>query len=74
MQRRIDVTLPEQTIRLLDRVSEKGGRSKLIDKAVRLYIKKIGRASLRRRLQEGYLRTAESDLRVLEEWFLIRDK
>jgi CopG family transcriptional regulator/antitoxin EndoAI len=71
MHRRINVTLPEETVRLMDRVSEKGDRSKLINEAVRRYIKEIGRAKLRSRLQEGYLRTAESDLRLSEEWFLL---
>lgn len=74
MYRRISVTLPEETVRLMDCVSERGDRSKLINEAVRRYIKEIDRASLRRRLQEGYLRTAESDLRVSEEWLLLRDK
>jgi CopG family transcriptional regulator/antitoxin EndoAI len=69
MHRRINVTLPEETVRLMDRVSERGDRSKLINEAVRRYIKEIGRTNLRRRLQEGYLRTAESDLRLAEEWF-----
>ena len=71
MHRRINVTLPEETVRLMDRVSERGDRSKLINEAVRRYIKEIGRTNLRRRLQEGYLRTAESDLRLAEEWFLL---
>jgi CopG family transcriptional regulator/antitoxin EndoAI len=75
MHRRINATLPEETVRLLDRVSEKGDRSKLINEAVRRYIKKIGRANLRRRLRQGYLRTAERDIRLSEEWFLLlRDK
>ena len=74
MHRRISVTLPEETLRLLDRVCEGGDRSKLINEAVRRYIKKIGRAHLRRRLRQGYLRTAERDLRISEEWFLLRDK
>jgi CopG family transcriptional regulator / antitoxin EndoAI len=74
MHRRINVTLPEETVRLMDRVSERGDRSKLINEAVRRYIKEIGRANLRRRLQEGYLHTAESDLRLSEEWFLLDEE
>ena len=69
MHRRINVTLPEETLRLMDRVSQKGDRSKLIDEAVRRYVSEIGRANLRKRLREGYLRTAEDDLRSAEEWF-----
>jgi CopG family transcriptional regulator / antitoxin EndoAI len=74
MHRRINVTLPEETVRLLDCICETGGRSNLINKAVRLYIKRIGQANLRRRLRQGYLRTAARDLRLAEEWFLLREK
>jgi CopG family transcriptional regulator/antitoxin EndoAI len=69
MHRRLNVTLPEETVRLMDRISQRGDRSKLINEAVRRYISEIGRANLRKRLREGYLRTAERDLRVSEEWF-----
>jgi len=74
MHRRINVTLPEETVRLMDRVSAKGDRSKLINEAVRRYINEIGRANLRRRLREGYLRTAERDIRLSEEWFLLDEE
>ena len=69
MHRRINVTLPEETVRLMDRVSARGDRSKLINQAVRRYISEIGRAKLRKRLREGNLRTAERDLRLADEWF-----
>jgi CopG family transcriptional regulator/antitoxin EndoAI len=69
MHRRINVTLPEETVRLMDRVSRRGDRSKLINEAVRRYVDEISRANLRKRLREGYLRANESDLRLAEEWF-----
>jgi len=69
MHHRINVTLPEETVRLMDRVSRKRDRSKLINEAVRRYVDEIGRANLRKRLREGYLHTAERDLRLAEEWF-----
>jgi len=74
MYRRISVTLPEETARLLDCICGTGGRGKLINKAVRLYIKRIGRTNLRRRLRQGYVRTAARDLRLSAEWFLLREK
>ena len=40
---RINVTLPKETVYLLDKVSEKGGRSRLINNAVRFYVNEIGK-------------------------------
>jgi len=74
MYRRINVTLPEETVRLMDRVAERRGRSKLIDEAVVRYIKEVGRTNLRKKLQEGYRATAESDLRLSEEWFPVDEE
>jgi len=74
MHRRINVTLPEETVKLIDRVSEKGDRSRLIDEAVKHFIKEVGRAHLRKRLKEGALRRAERDLRLAEEWFPLEEE
>ena len=73
MHRRINVTLPEETVKLIDRVSEKGDRSRLIDHAVKRYITEIGRANLRKQLKEGALRRAPRDRALTEEWFLLED-
>jgi CopG family transcriptional regulator / antitoxin EndoAI len=72
--RRINITLPEETVRLIDRVSKKGNRSRLIDKAVRHYVTDSSRAKLRKRLKEGALRRAERDLRLTEEAFLLEEE
>lgn len=74
MHCRINITLPEETIRLIDRVSEKGDRSGLIDKAVRRYIAETCRANLRKRLKEGALRRGERDLALGEEWFFLEEE
>ncbi len=71
MHRRINVTLPEATVRLMERVSPKGDRSRLIDLAVRSYITEVGRANLRKKLKEGALHRAERDRSLAEEWFLL---
>jgi CopG family transcriptional regulator/antitoxin EndoAI len=68
LHRRINITLPEETIRLIDRVAKKGDRSFLISEAVRHYVASVGKARLRRLLKEGALRHAERDLRLAEEW------
>ena len=74
MHRRINITLPEETIRLMDRVSDKGDRSRLIDRAVRRYVSESGRANLRKRLKEGALRRAGRDLRLAEESFFLEEE
>lgn len=74
MHRRINITLPEETVRLIDRVSEKGDRSRLIDTAVRRYVTAARRAKLRRQLKEGALQRAERDLRIAEESFFLEEE
>jgi CopG family transcriptional regulator/antitoxin EndoAI len=68
MHRRVNITLPDATIRLIDRVARKGDRSFLISEAVRHYVASVGKARLRRLLKEGALRNAERDRRLAEEW------
>jgi CopG family transcriptional regulator/antitoxin EndoAI len=62
MHQRLNITLPEETIRLIDRVASKGDRSRFIAEAVRQYVGAHGRTKLRRRLREGAVRRAERDL------------
>ena len=69
--KRINITLPADTVRLLDRVAEKGNRSGLLDRAVRFYVKEMGKANLRKQLQAGAEARASRDLAVAEEWFPI---
>lgn len=71
MRKRVNITLPEETIHLIDRVAEKGDRSRLIDEAVRHFVRVRVRQSLRKRLQEGAQRRAERDLRLAEEWLAL---
>lgn len=74
MHKRINITLPEETVRLLDRVSAKGDRSGLIDRAIKRYVEETGKANLRRRLKEGYERDAEHDLETAETWFSLDEE
>jgi CopG family transcriptional regulator / antitoxin EndoAI len=69
MHRRINISLPEETLALIDRVAKLGDRSRFIDEAVKHYIQEVGRSKLRKQLQEGALRRAKRDLALAEEWF-----
>lgn len=74
MHRRINITLPAETVQLLDRVAPKGDRSRFIDEAVREQAKRSAKARLRKALKEGYLRENETNRQLAEEWFLLDEK
>lgn len=74
MHQRVNITLPEDTLRLIDRVVVKGDRSRFIDSAVRHYVDAIGRANLRKQLKEGAIRGAQRDLHLAEEWFTLEEE
>ena len=69
MRKRINVTLPEETLGLIDRVVQPGQRSRLINEAVQYYVEAKGRANLREQLREGAVNRAERDLEIAQEWF-----
>ena len=58
MNRRLNITLPEQTVRMLDRAVPRGQRSRLIDEAVRRFVREQGRANLRKQLALGAVRAS----------------
>ncbi len=74
MKRRINVVLAEETIQLIDRLADKGSRSRFIDEAVRHFVDSVGRAKLRRQLKEGAERRATRDLALASEWFAIEEE
>ena len=69
MHKRVNVTLPEKTIQLIDRSANHGNRSRFIDEAVKYFVRDHGRTELRRLLEEGAERRAARDFAVAEEWF-----
>jgi CopG family transcriptional regulator / antitoxin EndoAI len=69
MHRRINISLPEETLALIDRVAKQGDRSRFIDAAIKHYVQEVGRGKLRKQLQEGAQRRATRDLTLAEEWF-----
>ncbi len=71
--KRVNITLPENTIQLLNRVAEKGSRSAFVDQAVHFYIKEIGVANLKKRLRAGALARATRDAATAEEWFALNE-
>ena len=74
VHKRVNITLPEETLRLIDRAAQKGSRSRFIDAAVRRYVTEVGKARLRQSLEDGYRREQGRDLRIAEEWFAIDEE
>jgi len=74
MHRRLNITLPEETVRLIDRIAKSGDRSRLIDQAVREFLRGKQRTSLRKQLEEGARRRASRDLALSEEWTSLEEE
>ena len=74
MHQRINITLPKETIRMIDRIAMKGNRSALIDRAIRAYVRSVGRKNLKKLLSEGARVRAERDLAIVEEWSSLGDE
>lgn len=74
IHQRVNITLPKGTLRLIDRVVEKGNRSRLINEAVHFYIERLGHSNLKRQLKEGAIRHAQRDLSLSKEWFALEEE
>ena len=74
MYQRINITLPEETLGLIDRLAKTGDRSRFIDRAIRYYVEAVGKANLKNLLKEGAINRAERDLRLAEEWFILEEE
>lgn len=72
--KRINITLPESTIEMLESVAGKGNRSSLIDDAVRVYIKNLKQKSLKQQLKEGAIARSERNLEMSREWAHLEDE
>lgn len=72
--KRLNITLPESTVALLENVADKGERSVFIDVAIKSYIKQIKQESLREGLKAGAIARSRRDLSVSEEWFDVEEE
>jgi CopG family transcriptional regulator/antitoxin EndoAI len=74
MSKRINIVLPDTTVRVLDRVAPKGDRSRFISQAVLHYVETVGKQSLKEQLGAGYRANAEESLAIAVEWFPIEEE
>lgn len=66
MHRRLNITLPEEMIQLIDQLAQKGDRSQFINEAVKYYFAHNSRENLKQQLKEGAMRRAERDRGLVE--------
>jgi CopG family transcriptional regulator/antitoxin EndoAI len=72
--RRINVSLPESTIAVLEHISDKGERSMFIDEAIKERAARLKKKNLRELLKEGALVHQERDLDIAREWFHLEEE
>lgn len=71
MTKRLNIVLPIETIRVLNKVAPKGSRSQLISDAVMFYINNQAKNNLALQLRAGAEASAQRDLRIAEDWFVL---
>ena len=74
MSKRINIVLPDTTVKILDRVAPKGDRSRFISQAVLHYVESVGKQNLREQLKAGYKANAERNLEIAAEWFPLEEE
>jgi metal-responsive CopG/Arc/MetJ family transcriptional regulator len=67
--KRINISIPIETLNLLDKIAPSKKRSQFIVEAVTQYASEIKRLQLKEQLKSGYIANAESDRQIAEEWF-----
>ncbi len=68
MTKRINVVLPETTIRAIDRVAKPGERSQFINRAVEHYIATQSAEAIRKRLEITAIRDRDLDREIALDW------
>jgi len=71
MAKRINVILPESTVRTIDRLARPGQRSRFIDRAVQHYVTTASAEALQERLKQAALRDHDLDLEIASDWFSV---
>ena len=72
MQRRINISLSEESVRLLDQLAPRGDRSRYIEELVKRSAR--DRRELRRLLKERAIRRAALDRQIAAEWDPLADE
>ena len=71
MSKRLNIVLPETTIRTIDRIVKPGERSRFINQAVQHYVSNRSLEVLRARLESATLRDQDIDRDVAADWLTV---
>lgn len=74
MTKRINVILPETTVRIIDRLTPPGGRSQFINRAVIHFVQSQSASNLREQLKQEALTNAQRDMDMAKEWFPVEEE
>ena len=73
VRKRINITLPKDTVEMIDKIIEKGERSRLMDKAVRYFIDDFRNRKIKEGLKDAGLSRGKRDLILSREWYKLKD-
>jgi hypothetical protein len=68
MNKRINIVLPETTVRIIDRIAKPGQRSRFIDDAVRHFVANRSAAAFRAQLERAAVRDRDLDRDITAYW------
>ena len=71
MTRRINIILPEDTVRTIDRMVRPGQRSRFIQHAVQHYVATASPQALQERLKQAAIRDRDLTLEIANDWFAV---
>lgn len=74
MHKRLNISLPEETVGRMDRAVKKGDRSSFIDQAVNRLLDEVSREKLRDELREGYVAWEKENREVARDWFSLEEE
>jgi CopG family transcriptional regulator/antitoxin EndoAI len=68
MSKRVNIVLPEGTLRTIDRMVKPGGRSRFINQAVEHFVTHQSAEALRTQLERAAIRDRDLDREVAADW------
>ena len=71
MSKRINIVLPETTLRTIDRMARPGQRSRFINLAVQHFVANRSVEALRAQLERAAVRDRDLDREVAADWFAL---
>jgi hypothetical protein len=71
MKKRLNIVLPEATVRTIARLTKPGERSRFIDRAVRHYVATRSTEALKAQMERTAVRDRDLDREVAEEWLAV---